>query len=65
MIEECVAVEQNSVVLFCGQKHSMQIIFIKKCFLFTMGSVLDDKRFTIASRNILKIEEVERMCGSG
>jgi hypothetical protein len=27
--------EQRSVVRFCGQKDSMQRIFIRKCFLFT------------------------------
>jgi hypothetical protein len=31
--------EQRSVVLFCGQKDSKQRIFIKKYFLFTVGSV--------------------------
>jgi hypothetical protein len=33
---------KNSVLLrvcFCGQKGSMQRIFIKKCFLFTTGNV--------------------------
>jgi hypothetical protein len=35
--------EQRSVVLFfCGQR-----IFVKKCFLFTVGSVFRVKRFTI------------------
>jgi hypothetical protein len=31
---------------FCGQKDLIQRIFIKKCFLFTMGSVYRVKRFT-------------------
>jgi hypothetical protein len=31
---------------FCGQKDSMQRIFIQKYFLFTMGSVCRVKRFT-------------------
>jgi hypothetical protein len=35
--------------LFCRQKDSMQSIFIKKCFLFTLGSVCCIKR----SRNSL------------
>jgi hypothetical protein len=30
----------------CEQKDSMQRIFIKKCFLFTVGSVCRVKRFT-------------------
>jgi hypothetical protein len=33
---------------------SMQRIFIKKCFLFTVGSVCHVKRFTVGSRNSLK-----------
>jgi hypothetical protein len=31
---------------FCGQKDSMQRIFIKKCFPFILGSVCGVKRFT-------------------
>jgi hypothetical protein len=40
---------------FCGQKDSMQRIFIKKCFLFTVGSVCRVKRFTTGWRNSLKV----------
>jgi hypothetical protein len=32
----------------------MQRIFMKKCFLFTVGSVCRVKRFTTGSRNSLK-----------
>jgi hypothetical protein len=32
----------------------MQRIFLKKCFLFTVGSVFHVKRFTTGSRNCLK-----------
>jgi hypothetical protein len=32
----------------------MQRIFIKKCFLFTVGSVSRIKQFTTTSRNSLK-----------
>jgi hypothetical protein len=39
---------------FCGQKDSVQSIFIKKYFLFTVGSVYRVKRFTTESRNSLK-----------
>jgi hypothetical protein len=39
---------------FCGQKDSIQKTFIKKCFLFTVGSVCRVKRFTTGSRNSLK-----------
>jgi hypothetical protein len=41
------------VRLFCGQKDSIQRMFIKKCFLFTIGSVCRVKRFTTGSRNSL------------
>jgi hypothetical protein len=47
----------KSRVLLCvfnGQKDSMQSIFIKKCFLLTVGSVCRVKRFTAGSRNSLK-----------
>jgi hypothetical protein len=39
--------EQRSVAHFCGQKDSMQIIFVKNFFLFTVGSVCHVKRFII------------------
>jgi hypothetical protein len=39
---------------FSGQKDSMQGIFIKKCFPFTVGGVFHVKRFTTESRNSLK-----------
>jgi hypothetical protein len=37
----------------------VQRIFIKKCFLSTVGSVCGVKRFTTGSRNSLKDKEVE------
>jgi hypothetical protein len=40
--------------IFCGQKDSVQRIFIKKCFLFTVGSVCRVKWFTTGSSNSLK-----------
>jgi hypothetical protein len=43
--------EQRSVVRFCGQKDSMQRIFMTKCFLFTEGRVCRVNRFTSESRN--------------
>jgi hypothetical protein len=40
VLEECITEEQRSVVrFFCEEKNSMQRIFIKKCFLFMVGSV--------------------------
>jgi hypothetical protein len=46
--------EQRSVVRFYGQKDSIQMIFIKKCFLFIVWSVCRIKRLTIGSRISLK-----------
>jgi hypothetical protein len=46
ILEGCTTEEQRSVVSFCGQKDSMQRIFIKKCFRFVLGSVYRVKRFT-------------------
>jgi hypothetical protein len=37
----------------------MQRMFIKKCFLFTLGNVCRVKRFTNGSRNYFKDEEAE------
>jgi hypothetical protein len=51
VLEEYIVEDQRSVVLFyCGQKGSTQRIFIKKCFLFTMGSIYRVKQFTTESR---------------
>jgi hypothetical protein len=41
----CTNKERLPLCAFCGQKDSMQRIFINKCFLFTMGSVCRVKRF--------------------
>jgi hypothetical protein len=54
MLEECTTEEERSVVRFCGQKDSMQGIFIKNFFLFTVGSICRVKRFTTGSRNSLE-----------
>jgi hypothetical protein len=52
VLEEYITEEQCSVVLsVCGQKDSMQRIFIKKCFIFTVVSVCCVNRFTTGSRN--------------
>jgi hypothetical protein len=37
--------------VFCGQKDSVQRIFVKKGFLFTVGSVCRVKQFTTGSTN--------------
>jgi hypothetical protein len=61
----------SSVLLcvFCGQKDSVQKIFINKCFPFTVGSVCRVKRFTTWSRNVenvsLMTNRLKRRSGSG
>jgi hypothetical protein len=40
--------------VFCVQKDSLQMIFVKKLFLFTVGSVCRVKRFTTGSRDSRK-----------
>jgi hypothetical protein len=40
VIEEYATEEELSIVsFFCGQKDSMQRTFVKKCFMFMVGSV--------------------------
>jgi hypothetical protein len=52
----------------CGQKDSMQRIFINKFFLFTAGSVCRVKRFIAGSWNspkdVRKSPMMKRRCGS-
>jgi hypothetical protein len=43
--------EQRSVAGVCGQKDAVRRIFIKKCFVFTVGSVCRIKRFITGSIN--------------
>jgi hypothetical protein len=45
--------EQSFVVLFCGQKDSIQRIFINNFFLFAVEIVCRVKWFTTESRNSL------------
>jgi hypothetical protein len=54
VLEDYTTKKKRSVVRFCRQKDSMQRIFTKKCFLFTVGSVCHVQRFTTGSRNSLK-----------
>jgi hypothetical protein len=46
VLEDSTTEEQRFLCVFCGQKDSLQMIFVKKCFLFTGGSVCRVKRFT-------------------
>jgi hypothetical protein len=44
VLDECTTEDQRYVLrFFCGQKDSMQKIFIKKCVLFTAGKCLSRK----------------------
>jgi hypothetical protein len=54
VLEECITEEWHSVVRFCGQKNSRQLVFIKKWFLFNVGSVCSVMRFPAGSRNSVK-----------
>jgi hypothetical protein len=54
VLEVCTTVISVQLCVLCWQKDSMQRTFIKKCFLFTVGSVCRVKRFTTGSRNSLK-----------
>jgi hypothetical protein len=60
VLEECTIEEQRC---FCGQNDSMQRIFIKKYFLFTVGTVYRVKRFATGSRNVANISLMTK--GSG
>jgi hypothetical protein len=58
VLEVCTTEEQRSCVRFWGgggANDSVQGIFIKKFFLFTVGSVCREKQFTTASRNVAKV----------
>jgi hypothetical protein len=54
VLEECTTEVRYSVVHFWSQMDSVQRIFVKKCFLFMVGSVCRVKWFTTGSRNSLK-----------
>jgi hypothetical protein len=54
VLEERRTEDQRSVVLLLWEKGSIQRIFIKEYFRFTVGSVYRVKRFTTGSRNSLK-----------
>jgi hypothetical protein len=53
VLEECTTKEQNFVVRFCGQKDSTQRIFVKKCFLFMVGSGCCVKQFAAGWQMLL------------
>jgi hypothetical protein len=57
VLDECNTEEQRFVVRFSVGRGSMERIFIKKYFLFTVGSVCRVKQFTIWSRNSSRMFE--------
>jgi hypothetical protein len=69
VLENCTTEEERSYVRFCGQSVSIQRIFIKKCFLCTVGCVCHVKQFTTGSRNVANVslmtKKLKRRCGSG
>jgi translation initiation factor 1 (eIF-1/SUI1) len=66
VLEGCTSEEERSVVIFERRKDTVQRILIKKCFLFTAGSVCRVKRLTNESINIsLMTKRLKRRCGSG
>jgi Tat protein secretion system quality control protein TatD with DNase activity len=69
VLEECNTEEQRFVVHFCGQKDSMQRILMKKCFMWTVGSVCSVKQVTTRSRyslkGVRKSQMMKQRCGSG
>jgi hypothetical protein len=66
---EVYATEGQRCASFCGQKDSMQRLFIKKCFLFKVGSVCRVKRLITGQRNVVNVslmtKKLKRRCGSG
>jgi hypothetical protein len=55
VLEDCTTEEQRLLL----EKDSMQRIFIKKCFLFTVESVCRVKRFTTGGKRFADDEENE------
>jgi hypothetical protein len=54
VLELCITEEQRYVVRFYGQKDTVKMMFIKKCFLFTVGRICRVKGFTTWSKKSLK-----------
>jgi hypothetical protein len=59
VLEEYTTEEQRSLVCFCGKKDAMQRIFIKKYFLFTVGSVGSIKELSLCGKHFADDEDVE------
>jgi hypothetical protein len=61
VLDGCTTGEQRSVArfFFCGQKDSMQRIFLKKYFLFTVGSICRVKWFSLGGKPFADDKDVE------
>jgi hypothetical protein len=60
VLEECTTQKQPSVVrFFVGKNDSIQKIFIKKYFVFMIGTVCRVKRFSLGVKRFADEEEVE------
>jgi hypothetical protein len=60
ILEEYTIEEQRSVVHFCGQKDSVQRMFIhKECLIFMVGGVCRVKRLTIYGKHFADDEEIK------
>jgi hypothetical protein len=72
VLKKCITEKQRSVLRFSfvgkGTRCN-EYLFIKKCFIFTVGSVCRVKRFTAEQRNSLKnvrkSQMMKRRCGNG
>jgi hypothetical protein len=58
VLEEVIPKSSVLLCVFCGQNHSMQRIFTKKYFLFTVESVCLVKPFSLAGKRVVNNEEV-------
>jgi hypothetical protein len=55
----CITEEQHSVVRIFWTKNLMQGIFIKKCSLFTVGSVCHLQKFFLGGKSFANDEEID------
>jgi hypothetical protein len=59
VLAEYTTEDKRYVLRFLWAKNSMKRIFIKKCFLFTVESVCEVKRFHLTDKRFADDEEVE------
>jgi hypothetical protein len=59
VLEGVLPKSSNLLCVFCGHKNSMQRTCIKKCFLFTVGSVCHVKWFSLGGECFAHEDEAE------